>query len=146
MSNPAVDTKAFGNVARVELLGQFGRQQAAEIGRRAEFVHAMHFDELLIFYFVVIIAIAAAAAVARIAPLFDFDEQHLEREPLVGKYAREVDQLFEDIEECSLFGAAATRNHIAALMFEFHQMLADDDRFDDKHIVLLEKRPDLVAN
>ena len=53
---------------------------------------------MLILDLVVVVAISTAATVARKAPLFDFDEQHFEREPLVGKDAREVDEFFEDIE------------------------------------------------
>ncbi len=146
LGNPAVDVEAIGDVARVKGPRQIGRQHAAEVGCRAEFVDGMDFQKVLILDFVVVVAPPTAATVARVAVLFDFDEQHFEREPLVGEDAREVNQFVKDIEQRALLGAAATGNDLAALPFELDQMFADDDRFDDKHVVLFEQRPDFVAN
>ncbi len=133
-------------MAGVKRLGQRRRQQAAQIGRRAEFVDAMHLEQMLVFDLVVVVAPPAAPAVARIAPLFDLDEQHFERQPAMRKDAREVDQLFEHIEQRSLLRAAAARDDLATCALALHQVLADDDRLHDEHAMLFQQRGDLVAN
>ena len=83
---------------------------------------------------------------ARIAPLFDFHEQHFKRQSFVREDAREVDELFEHIEQRSLFWTAAAGDNLAAFSFAFHEVLADDNRFDDQYIVFFEQHFDLVAD
>ena len=124
LGDPALDAQAFGEVAGVKRLRQRRRQQAAQVGRRAELVDAVHFDEALVFDMMVVVAPPAPPAVARIAPFFDLDERHFERQPAVGKHAREVDQLLEQIEQRSLLRAAAARHDLAARAATLHEVLA----------------------
>src|SRR5262245_40140461 len=103
-------------------------------------MHAMHLQEVLIFHFVVVVAVAAAATVTWVAVFFDFDEQHFERETLVGEDMGEMDEFFEDIEQRPLFRTTPPRNNLPALVFALHKVFANDDRFDNKHMMLFEKR------
>ena len=106
----------------------------------------MYFDQMLVFDEWSLSRSPAATAVAGVAPLFDFDEQHFERQPLVREHAREVDELVEHIEERSLLRAAAAGNDFAPFAVQLHEMLGHDDRFDDEHVVLFQKRCDFVAD
>jgi hypothetical protein len=62
------------------------------------------------------------------------------------KNACEVHELLEHIEQRAAFRAAATRNDLSPLAAELYQMFRDDDRLDDKHIMLLEQCRNLVPN
>ena len=64
----------------------------------------------------------------------------------VREDAREVDEFVEHIEQCSPLRAAATGDHFAAFALALHQVLGDDDRFDDEHVVLFEQDGDFVAD
>src|SRR3954467_7720185 len=101
---------------------------------------------MLVLDLVVIVTIPAAAPMARITPLFDFHEQYFERQPFVGEDAREVDELFKNIEQRFLFWTAAARDDLATFALALHQVFADDDRFDDEDFVLFEQRFDFVAD
>ena len=79
---------------------------------------------MLIFDLMIVVAPPAPPAVARIAPFFDFDEQHFERQPAMRKHAREVHQLLEHIEQRALLRTAAARHDPAARAATLHQMLA----------------------
>ena len=147
LGDPALDAQAFGEVAGVKRLRQRGRQQAAEIGRRAELVDAVHFDQMLVFDLDDRCRATNAAGHGPDSATLRFrSSSDFERQPPVRKDAREVDQLFEDIEQRSLLRTAAARDDLAAFAAALHQVLADDDRFDDQHVVLLEQGGDLVAN
>ena len=60
--------------------------------------------------------------------------------------AREVNKLFEHIEQRAPFRAATARDDLPPGLAEFHEMLGDDDGFDEKHVVLFDEHGDLVAN
>ena len=83
-----------------------------------------HLEQLLVLDLMIVVAPPAPPAVARVAPLFDFDERHFERQPAMRKHAREVDQLFEHIEQRSLLRAAAARDDLAARAATLHEVLA----------------------
>src|SRR4051812_33726182 len=106
----------------------------------------MNFYEVLVFHFVIVVSVAAAPAVTGKAPFFDLHQQHFEREPLVGKDSREVNEFFKDVEKRPLLGTAPAGDDLAAFAFSLHEMFANDDRFDDEDVVLLEERRDFVAN
>ena len=78
LGDPAFDAQAFGDVAGVKWLRQFGGQQAAQVGGGAEFVDFVDLRPVLVFDQVVVVATSPAAAVAGVAPLFDFDEHDFE--------------------------------------------------------------------
>ena len=73
LGDPAFDAEAFGELPGVKRLRQRWRQQAAQIGRGAELVDAVDFDEVLIVYEMIILTPSSASTVARVAPFFDFD-------------------------------------------------------------------------
>jgi hypothetical protein len=106
----------------------------------------MDLYKMLVLDLVVVVAIPAASTVTRVTPLFDFHEQHFKRQSFVGEDTREVDELFENIEQRSLFWTSAAGDDLAAFTFSFHKVLADDDWFDDEYFVLLEQRFDFVAD
>ena len=101
---------------------------------------------MLVFDFMVIITVAAAAAVTGVTPLFDFHEQDLKCQSLVREDASEMDELFEHVEQRSLLWTAAARDDLAAFALALHEVLADDDWFDDEDVVFFKQRFDFVAD
>ena len=146
LGDPAFDAEAFGELAGVERLRQRGRQQAAQVGRGAELVDAVDLDEVLVIHQMIALAPPPSSAVPWVAPFFDFDQRDFKRQPAVREHAREMHELLEHVEQRATLWAAAARDDFAPLATELHQMLGDDDRFDDQHIVRFEKDGDLIAN
>ena len=147
LGDPPLDTKSFGELPGVERLRQRGRQQTAQIGGRSKLMRTVNFDEVLIVDKVIVVAPTPPTTMTRVAPFFNLNQHDFECQSLVGKHAREVDQLFEHIEQRAPLGAAAAGNDRTSLAAEFHEMLRNDERLHDHDIVLLLKqRGDLVAN
>jgi hypothetical protein len=102
--------------------------------------------KVLVLDLVVVAAIPSASAVTGISPLLDFHEQHFKRQSFVWEDARKMDKLFENIKQRSLFWTAAAGDDLAAFPFALHEVLADDDWFDDQYVVFFEQHFDFVAD
>ena len=95
--------KTFFNEVKVELQKASWPWDPKEKGFRK-------YKELSDSTLVVVVAITAAAAVSGIAPLFNLYEQDFECQPFVGEDAREVNELFENVEQRSLLWACIARS------------------------------------
>src|SRR5262245_46923555 len=52
----------------------------------------------------------------------------------------------KQIEEATLLGTQAARDFLAATLRQSHELLANDERFNDENIVAFEEARDLRAN
>jgi hypothetical protein len=146
LGNPALDAELCGKLARMKWSWQLARQESAQIAGRAKLVHLDDVDESLIFHLMIIRPPPTTATMARISPLLDFDQQHFENKPAMGKYAREVDQLFEQIKQLAALGALPPLEDTSARAAQFYERLACDNRFHQEHAMLVHKCGDFIAN
>ena len=82
----------------------------------------------------------------RVPPLFDIDERGLERQVLVRKDTREVDQVVEEVQQVALLRAQAAAHDAAVLGRELDELLADDNGLDNQHTVMGGQVLDFVAD
>jgi len=146
LRNPALNAQALCDVAGVKWLGKLRRKQTAEIGCGTEFFGVVHLNKSLIFDDVIIIASPTPPTVAGVAPFFDLDKRHFDGQVSMRKYACEMDELFEQVEDGALLGAAPAGKDATTGAVLLDEVLRRDNRLDDKHAMLGEERCDLVAN
>jgi len=100
----------------------------------------------LILDFEIILTSAPAAAVAGVAPFFDVDERDFDSQILVRKDLGEMDQFVEGVEDLALLRAATSVDDFAVFLRALNEKLGRHERLDDKHLMLLAQRGDLLPN
>ena len=141
-----MDAQAIRDVPGVKRVWQVARQQRKQVARRLKLMNADDGEQPLTFDDEIVASPAAAAAMARIAPLFDFNQRRLQHEPRVRKHPREIDELMEQIEQAALLGTQAARDFLAAGLREPHELLANNEWLDHKNLVRFEQASDLRTN
>lgn len=106
----------------------------------------MEADELLIGHLEVIPPPASASTVSRVPPFLDFDERCFEDEIAVREDVDEVHKFLEQRQDAAAFRAQSPAERRAVLGIALDQVLADDQRFDDEHLVLVEQSVHFPAN
>jgi hypothetical protein len=96
--------------------------------------------------FVLAAAAPASLATAGVAPLFHVDQHDFESQPLVGKDARKVNQLIEDVQERAALRAAAAPELDSAAAVELYQQLVGNDWLDDANAVVGQQKAYLITN
>ncbi len=82
----------------------------------------------------------------RIAQFLDLHQGHFERQSFVRKYACEVHQLVEQIDDGTSLGAESPAHLATTAFVEFHELLDRDNRFHHRDGVIDQQGRNLVAN
>ena len=146
LRDPAADAKRFGKLPGVKRLRQRTGDQPNQVGRRPQAIGAMHRQQFLVFDLMIVGAPPAASAMARIPPLLNVDQGHFQRQPRVWKYAGEMHELGEQIEDLPALRAHPPGDDRPILARPLDQVFADDDWLDHHDPMVFEQGSYLIAD